>query len=159
MATLKKFVLGKDVTLVKFWGQTINGSTFALSDATVSGTSPVTVTTLKRGLQDTIRPMEEEINGDDSTVANHVTVADDPTFKIDVLLVNNGTDPEPLKKLLLAYEYIRYEYTLGTGSSARTTTGIRKRGEYVTNSTGRGAAMGTLELVSADVGDAPITYS
>lgn len=145
MATGKRPAIGRDVTLVKLWGCTISGSTISV----VTG-SALDLTTRKTGLNMSIDPITEEINGDSSLVANNVLLADDRNLKLDILLVNDGTDTDPLYTLIETYTYIKAQVTIGTGTSARSRSSIYIRGSLNIDSTGRGRIVATLNLLGTD---------
>lgn len=144
MPTIPRYALGRTFTL------TIQGYTLSAGTLTLAGTA-VTLTTKKKGFKRDQLMDEEDINSDASTVKNMVTLADDQAISIDVLQVNDGTDPSPLETLFLTYEYFKLTWVVGTGASLKTKTAIVKRSTLAENSSGRGAILCTANFTGCDV--------
>lgn len=119
----------------------------------------MTFTRNKVNLSFNIEPMTEEINDDASVWQHNVVLADGYQVSLEVLNVNDGTDPDKVYALVNSSDYFKLVFVAGTGASQRTYTIYGSRGASGIGSQGRGASRSTLTLNSIDTGtgaDAPV---
>lgn len=143
---LNVYQLGKHVTSVTLDGCTLSGV------ALTAVGSPVNLTTKWKSYGLNLEPEKAEIGPSNSTRHNNVVLADGWYIDFTVLRVNDGTDPSPMRTLVLTYEYLKAVIVVGTGSSQRTITVYGSRGAYNEPTEGRGEQVATLRLDCVDVG-------
>jgi hypothetical protein len=151
MATIPLWQLGKHLTSVVITAQTVS-TVGVLADSTAP--AAVTLTAYMDGLSVELANDEEEINALNSTRLNMVGLADGANVNLDVIKVNNSSDPQPLRTLILAADYFKVVHAEGTGGSAKTSTYYGKRGTYRDDFRGRGKQIASLSLSTIDVGSA-----
>jgi hypothetical protein len=121
------------------------------------GTS-VTITTTIDSIQETFAAVNEEIAAVNSTRTNPVRVADSASVSIAIIKVNNGSDVNPLKTLVMNSDIFKIAWTEGTVSTkAKTTTIYGTRGTLQSGIQGRGKQIATLDFESVDAGAATTT--
>jgi len=152
MASIKNFLKGAHLTSVIITPQTV------AANGTMTDGTPVTVTTTMESISETFSAVNEEIAAVNSTRTNPVRVADSISVSIAVIKVNNGTDVNPLKTLIMSYDIFKVAWTEGTVSSfAKTTTIYGTRGTLSSGIQGRGKQIATLDFESVDAGSLTVT--
>lgn len=123
------------------------------SDGTLSDTgTPVTVTTL-RGLTPQRTTEKRDIRPITSPRANSVVVGDNFHVDLQVIKVNNSTDPDPLNTLLLAYDYFSLTWTAGSVTGGKKTTKIYvSRGDVSEPFTDQGEVVTSCTFDAVDPG-------
>ena len=156
MATIPLWQLGKHLTSVVITPQSVSTAGI-LADATAP--VAVTLTAVMDGFGVEITNDEEEINALNSTRLNMVGLADGANMNLDVIKVNNSSDPQPLRTLIFAADFFKVVSVEGTGQSLRTSTFYGKRGSYRDDFRGRGKQIASLSLSTIDVGTANLTVA
>lgn len=154
MATIPVPQLGKDLTAVALIPQAVSAAG-VLSD----GTS-VNLLAKMRGLRLSTTVERTEINAMNTTRQNEVILSTGRSLSLDIFLVNNGTDPNPLETAIESADYFKVTWTVGsaTGSiEAYTFYGVR--GSLELNLEGRGEHIASLELGPVDIGAAQVSRS
>lgn len=154
MATIPMPLLGRHLTSVVLTGQ-VAGTAGLLAD----GTAPaaVTLTAFIEGVDCSLDAEHEEISAMNATRQNNVIVSDGANINIEVLRVNNGGDPAPLRTQVIAYDYFKAVWIEGSGASQRTVTSYGVRGSAAFNLRGKGKQIASLSLLPIDVGSAQVT--
>ena len=153
MPTIPVWLLGKNVTAVSITGQALTGATLADSG------SAVALLAKTQGINHSITPELQEINSMNSTRQNNVILSDGFQFTINCLMVNDGTDPAPLRTLVNTFDYLKVVFTKGSGGSAETYTAYCVRGAYNEDMQGRGAGICSLVLEAIDAGSSTLVVS
>jgi len=152
MASIKNYLKGAHLTSVVITPQSV------AANGTMTDGTPVTVTTTIDSIQETFAAVNEEIAAVNSTRTNPVRVADSVGLSIAIIKVNNGSDVNPLKTLVLNYDIFKVAWTEGTVTSfAKTTTIYGTRGTLQSGIQGRGKQIATLDFESVDAGSATVT--
>lgn len=147
MPNIPLWQLGRHLTSVVITGQNV-GTSGALTDST----SSATLTAKINGLDEALTPTKQEINALNTTRENNVVVSDGFSFNLNILKVNDGTDPNPLRTLITNFDYFKLVFVQGTGGSAKTTTAYSSRNAMNASFQGRGSQIATLALDSVDTG-------
>lgn len=147
------FQLGRHLVSVVLTPQTI-GTAGALSDGT-----PVTLTTVMSGLDESLTGVLENVSALNATRANNMKTEDDFEVTFRILKVNNSSDPNPLVTAMLAADVFKYTYTEGTGGSAKTTTAYGQYSSMRTGFQGKGGQIAELTLNQVDNGTATYVRS
>ena len=152
MASINNYLKGVHLTSVVITPQTV------ASNGTMTDGTSVTITTTIDSIQETFAAVNEEIAAVNSTRTNPVRVADSASVSIAIIKVNNGSDVNPLKTLVMNSDIFKIAWTEGTVSTkAKTTTIYGTRGTLQSGIQGRGKQIATLDFESVDAGAATTT--
>lgn len=154
MATIPLWLLGRHLAALSITGQAVSAGG-VLSD---SG-SAVNLLAKSSGIDHSITPTKAEINSLNSTRENNVILSDGYSLNLSVLMVNDGTDPSPLRTLVESFDVLKVVITKGTGGSAKTYTGYFTRGVYSESMQGRGQVIASLALDGVDAGASSLVVS
>ena len=154
MPTIPLWMLGRHLVSVVLVGQ--NTST---AGALTDSTRTATLTAVVNGLDHARTPTKAEINALNTTREHNVVLSDGFTLNLNILQVNNGSDPSPLSTLTFTDDYFKATFVKGTGGSAKTTTMYLSRGAYNEGFQGRGSQIASLALDSIDTGTDWITVT
>jgi len=103
-------------------------------------------------------PEDQEINALNTTQRHMVTISDGFNLTLDIFLVNDTRDPNPLLTLIASYDYFLVQWAEGaSGGSQEVCALYGKRGEFSTGTDGRGEQMASLQLGPCDPGIAQFT--
>lgn len=131
---------------------TIAGCTVAANGDLTAG-SAVSIKAKLTMLDDQIEPQHDEINPITSGRLNNVLIADGWRVRLEILNVNDGTDPDVFMTAIYSYDIIKLIYVVGTATNSigtKTLYGVRGTKGLSTN--GRSALKSTLDLLCVDVG-------
>lgn len=146
MASIPLYQLGKHLVAITITPQNVS-TAGVLSDGT-----PISCVATRRSMGLDFQPEKSEINHGGSTRHNNVVLADGYSYNIEVLKVNNGNDPAPLKTAYLAYDIFKVSWTEGTGTSQKVNTIYGSRGAAGDRYDGRGEVIFTFAIDCVDVG-------
>lgn len=118
--------------------------------------SAISLWGVRRGLGLQTSVEKTEINSASRTQQNEVILSQGRSMNIDIWLVNNASDPNPLETLIESYDYFKVEWTTGTVTgSIEANAFYGLRGNKSLTLEGRGEHIATLELGPVDVQWAP----
>jgi hypothetical protein len=144
------WAIGKHVSAISIWLQTVNTTTGVLADASTAGTSFFGHSS--EISLDTNVSMEN-ISAMDRPWVHNVVTETDTTLKITELEKSAGTNLAA--SLAFSGSYVRYVVTRG----AQSFTGFGVLGDYSMNSSGKGSVKGDLTIRQIDIGTAaPLVY-
>ena len=105
-------------------------------------------------------PEDQEINALNTTQRHMVTISDGFHLTLDIFLVNDTRDPNPLFTLIGIYGYFLVQWVEGTAEgSIEVVSFYGKRGEFSTGTDGRGEQIASLQLGPCDPGVPQLTRS
>lgn len=94
----------------------------------------------------------ENITSINSVRKNMVPLEDSHGFTIEVIEVNDGVDPAPLKTLLQAFDYLLVQFQRGTSPGRESVSAYCTWSEMASGMRGKGRQIMTLRLEPIDVG-------
>lgn len=147
------YQLGRHLQTVILTPQTV-GTAGALSDGT-----PVTLSTVMSGLDESLTANLENVSAVNSTRANNMKTEDDFEVTLRILKVNNSSDPNPLKTAVLSADVYKLAISEGTGGSAKTSTMYGQYSSMRTGFSGKGGQIAELTLAQVDNGTATYAVS
>lgn len=150
--TIPRYRVGQNLTTFVLTPQTI--STSAGTVGQLADTTPVlTVTAVLESMRSTLRAQKEEISPSTSTREHSVNIADGQSLRLDIIEVNNGTDPTPLNTAVMVTDIFKVSWTIGTITGfIKTKTGYYSRGDYEDGQAGKGKQIASLTLDPVDAG-------
>ncbi len=153
MATIPTYRIGRHLTAITITGQTVSvtpGSVGLLADGVGASVNLLAVLETMRS---TLRAQKEEISPSTSIREHMVNIADGQSLRLDVIEVNNGTDPTPLNTLVMTYGIFKVSWVIGTITGfIKTKTAYYSRGDYEDGQAGKGKQIASLTLDPVDVG-------
>jgi len=150
MATIPLWALGKHISTISLWLQSVNTTSGVLADIGTAGTSFFGHSS-EISLDNTVNM--ENISTMDRPYAHNVVVETDTTLKITENEKSAGTNLAA--SLAFTGSYVRYVVTRG----AQSFTGYGVLGDYSMNSSGKGNVKGEIQIRQIDIGStAPLVY-
>lgn len=139
---------------------TIVGQTLAAPDvngmvALSDNGSGITVTSRLKGLRPESQPLTEEISAATSPRENHVVISDGFTLDIDILMVDNGVDVDPIETLWNAHDIFKITWREGSVTGGKKTkTAYFTRGPRGADFSGKGQVIARCQFLNIDPGSA-----
>lgn len=130
----------------------ITGLTEGSGGALTPSTSSVTCTGRMQGFEETWSRDLENITSINSVRKNMVPLEDSHGFTVEVIEVNDGVDPAPLKSLLQGFDYLLVQFQRGTSPGRESVSAYCTWSEMTSGMRGKGRQIMTLRLEPIDVG-------
>jgi len=150
MSAIPLYLKGRHLASVVLTPCTV-GTAGALTEVTASAQ---TLTTVMDSLSLELIANLEEISAVNSPRQNHTVTDDDYRLTLNILEVNNASDPSPLAAVAVSYDVFKAVFTKGTGASAKSWTVYGHRDTYSEGVQGKGRQIASLTLAGVDLGSA-----
>lgn len=137
----------------------ITGLTEGSGGALTPSSSSVTCTGRMQGYEETWNREVKNITSINSIRKNMVPLEDSHGFLVEVIEVNDGVDPAPLKSLLQGFDYLLVQFQRGTSPGRETVSAYCTWSEMTSGMKGKGGQIMTLRLEPIDVGEESYTRS
>ena len=130
----------------------ITGLTDGTLGSLTASEDTVTCTARMQGFDESWSRDVENITGLNSVRKNMVPLEEGHSYFLEVIEVNDGVDPAPLKSLLQSYDYLHLQFQKGTSPGREAVSAYCTWSEMTSGMKGKGRQIMTLRLEPIDVG-------